>query len=212
MALDRTLTNGTYSSGDDLVVEAVNELLETIGEFPVGTIPDSANDGSIAGRAISFLERANIRTQMMGWPENMIYAKSDTATNILALNSGNLLGVQGAGSDGHRTLGLRESGGTQEIYDADAGGTVSGGTTIQVDVIQKLAWDELSEHLRENIVKAAALEFQRRLQGSATQDQMIGQERAMADGRVPRNDPLRKRSVLPNNQPMFQAQPPAREG
>jgi hypothetical protein len=212
MALNRTLPNGSYLSSDDLIIEAVNELLETIGEFPVATIPTSVNDGTVAGRALSFLERANIRTQAMGWPENMIYAKTDTATNILAINSGNILGVQGTGKDGHRTLGLRKSGGTQEIYDADAGTTVGGSDSIQVDVIQKLPWDDLSEHLRENIVKAAAMEFQRRLQGSQTQDAMIGQERQLADARVPRNDPVRKRSALPNAGPMFGNQPPAQEG
>lgn len=213
MALNRSLPNGSYTSTDDLIIEAINELLETIGEFPIAAAPTSANDGTVAGRALSFLERANIRTQAMGWPENMIYAKSATATQILALNSGNILGVQATGSDGHRTLGLRSSGGTQEIYDADAGTAVGGSDTIQVDVIQKMAWDGLSEHLRENIVKAAAMEFQRRLQGSQTQDAMIGQERQVADARIPRNDPVRKRSALPNAGPMFgSAPPPPAEG
>lgn len=211
MALDRQLQNQAHTISDDLIVEAVNELLETIGEFPVSTVPLLSNDGTVAGRALSFLERANIRTQAMGWPENMVYAYTGTGAAVLALNAGDILGVQGTGSDGHRTLGLRASGSTQEIYDADAGSTVGTTETIQVDVIQKLAWDDISEHLRENIVKAAAMEFQRRLQGSQTQDAMISQERQLADGRIPRNDPGRKRSALPNSGPIFASAPPAKE-
>ena len=49
MPLNRALPNGSYSSSDDLVLEAVNELLETIGEFPVSSAPTAANDGTVAG-------------------------------------------------------------------------------------------------------------------------------------------------------------------
>ena len=45
------------------------------------------------------------------------------------------------------------------------------------------------------------------MQGSAQADQFLGQERMLADGMTPRNEPLKKNAPLRNAQSPFQAPP-----
>tara|TARA_B100001094_G_scaffold308940_1_gene342109 strand:- start:532 stop:1185 length:654 start_codon:yes stop_codon:yes gene_type:complete len=204
--LDERLDNDNYTANDTAVKDAVNELLESIGELPVSTSPTTSSGASIYNRALRFLERANVRTQAMMWPENTALAKRDTVTNLIG-SAGLALAVRAAGEDSHRSFVVRESSGNQIIFDSDAGAAISGGTTIQVDMCTKVPFKELSYHLRENIIKSAAQEFQRRLQGSPQADQMLAQERIFADGRTSRPEAMKKNAPLRNAQSPFSSMP-----
>lgn len=204
-ALVETMDNTAYSSGNTTVRDAVNQVLEAVGEFPVSTCPTSATGSSIQSRALRVLERQNISVQGMMWPENTKYA-SDLTYDGAPLSAGLCLGIRAAGSDGHRSLVVREDSTTQKIWDADAGAFISSGN-VQADVCTKIPFSDTSPQLRQAIVTAAAQEFQRRMQGSAQADQFLGQERMLADGMTPRNEPLKKNAPLRNAQSPFQAPP-----
>ena len=107
------------------VLDAVNEIVETVGEFPMtGTAPTGSGT-SIYDRAKQFLDRENKRIQSLGWPENTIMCKgivSDATDGTIKSEDDvsptpnkqlgtNVLRVRAAGSDAHRTLVLRDSDG-----------------------------------------------------------------------------------------------------
>lgn len=206
--LDERMDNTAYTVNDAAVKDAVNEVLESIGELPVTNCPTSAVGSSIANRALRFLERANVRTQAMMWPENTALSKTATVSNHVG-TAGLALALRPAGADSHRSLVVRENGNNQIVFDSDAGSALSGSTTIQVDMCTKVAFKDLSYHLRENIIKSASQEFQRRLQGSPQADQMIGQERMFADARTSRPEAMKKNAPLKNaTSPFAQQQQP----
>jgi hypothetical protein len=214
MALDQTLNHSAYGSspGNLGVLDAVNEVLESVGEFPVASVTSSSGT-SIESRALKFLERANIRVQSMGWPDNMVYAKSDTGTNhVDGAYRNTMLGVVGSGTSGNRTFTVGRNTGTDPfIYDSDSGTNVTS-ETIQIDIIHKIPFHQCSIGLQHNIVKTAAQDFQRRLQGSGQADQMLTQERGIADSMATRNNPVRRNAVLPNVQPIFSQTPASGQG
>ena len=208
--LDVRMDNTAYTTGDTEVLDAVNEVLESIGELPVTNCPTTSAGSSIASRALKFLERANVRTQAQMWQENTSLSKTDTVTNLVG-TSGTALSVRPSGKDSHRQLVLRESGTAQVIFDSDAGANLAGSDSIQVDLCVKLPFKDLSYHLRETIIKSASQEFQRRMQGSPQADQMLGQERAFADLRTVRPEAIKKNQPLRNAQSPFQQMPQQQE-
>jgi hypothetical protein len=201
-------TTMNASAGATNVLDAVNEVLESVGELPITTVPSTSVGASIHNRALLFLERANMRVQAMGWPENTTYAYSVTA----ALLSDNALAVSGAGSDGHRTVALRRLAGAVSIWDADVGATDD--TAIQMDIIEKIDFSACGPELRANIIATASHLFQRRIQGSPQADQALTQERQIADMATQRNSPIKRNVPLGNLQSMLggqqqqQQQPP----
>lgn len=185
-------------------VDAINELVETIGEFPMAgvTKPSAqapADTTSIYYQAERFVTRESQRFQSLGWPENTTMSKQFTATDDKIALSNTTLRVRAAGPDRHRNLVIRDDGGTQRLYDADRktfrffdvddyGHTSAG--TVYLDVVDELDFDDLPPLLQDVIVAGAKMKFQRRLQGNPNVDQQLMQEYAMAEQLIDRNKPI----------------------
>tara|TARA_R110000765_G_scaffold412070_1_gene511532 strand:- start:6484 stop:7131 length:648 start_codon:yes stop_codon:yes gene_type:complete len=212
MAMTDNLFNSSdYSSATPAdYLDDINEVLESIGEFPVTTAPTTSAGTMIHERALRFLERANTRVQAQGWPCNTKMSESIANCESISESDGFVVFLQGSGADGHRTLTLRrtEAGGPR-VYDADAGtelNTAAGAVTV--DVVRKLRWDVLPDLLQANIVSSAALDMQRRLQGSPQADAFYQQEKILRDQSSERMNPMKKNSPLMNTQPLQQQQAP----
>jgi hypothetical protein len=183
-------------------LDAVNEILESVGEFPISTLSGLASSGvTIAERAMKFLERANTRIQAMGWPENTAYAVSKTSANMTAAS----LAAQAAGADSHRTIVIRDNGGAPELYDVNTGAVLSGSAII--DLVTEIDFDNCSISLQDLITKTAKQDFQRRIQGNPQADQAIAQEMMMADRKTIRHNPQKMNRMFPNTSGIFGAAP-----
>jgi hypothetical protein len=212
MAMSESLFNnlayGATGAATDDYLPWVNEVLEGIGEFPVpdSTVPTSSSGTMIHERALRFLERANMRVQAAGWPYNTEYAVKNTAAlddqDSLGTASGApILFLQGSAKDGHRHLSLkRNDSDNPTIWDSDAGGvlTPSGSEIVFMDIVRKLRWNVLPESAKSHIASTAAMDMQRRLQGSPQADAFYQQERVLKDAKEQRNSPVRKGIPVPN--------------
>tara|TARA_R100000458_G_scaffold25185_2_gene22700 strand:- start:6332 stop:7027 length:696 start_codon:yes stop_codon:yes gene_type:complete len=187
------------------LVEGINEVVETIGEFPMtGSTAPAADGTSVYSRGRSFLERETKRIISEGWPENTELAKKyDLAesTGILSLAAETLpvLRIQGAGPDRHRNLVLRTDSSDPtvlKVWDADQKSfdlRIRDGDTdrseVYLDVTLELAFPEITPLLQDVILAKAKMLFQRRLQGNPSVDQALQQEFIMANRAAGRNDP-----------------------
>ena len=189
------------------LVEAINEVVETIGEFPMsGTAPASTGT-SIYSRARQFIERETTKLLTEGWPENTEEArKFDLSTGTagelsLGAVTPKILRVRGAGPDKHRDLVLRTDGGALKVYDADQKSFVltirdgaSNRTDVYLDVTVAIDFENLSPGLKSLITARARLFFQRRLQGNPSLDTMLQQEYTLAARVLDYNDPITEQS------------------
>ena len=200
------------------LVDAINEVVETIGEFPMtGTAP-AATGTSIYSRARAFIERESTRVQSEGWPENTEMNRKFTLDSGKVDLSGealDILRVRGAGPDSHRSLVLRTDSGVLKIFDADQrtfdlrdGGGGSSRADVFVDVTIEHSFENLSPQLKDVIVAQSKLAFQRRLQGNPNTDLMLQQELAIANRSLDRNSPEIEQpfNVVPQFDPMQQKQ------
>jgi len=189
-------------------VGAINEILESIGEFPISggsdgnTIPSASSDTtSIARRAEDFLKRETRRIQSLGWPETTIRTKSYTAStsggSTVSLSSDRTLSVRGTGPDAHRSFGIVGV----NLYDANAGTTTilptdqtgAGSALVYLTISQEVSaswpanFEENSPRLKDVIVSHTKMIFQRRMLGNSWADPALQQEYIMAELSANRN-------------------------
>lgn len=201
------------------MVDAINELVETIMEFPMSgtTRPSLQNDTtSIYARAEDFVERESMRVQATGWPENTDVArKFEPAGDRITLTP-NVLRVRGAGPDAHRTLVIRSETVTagnppvvtefRRVYDANRQ-TFQIDSPIYLDAVVLLDFNTLPRTLQDVIVSSAKMRFQRRMQGSQSADQQLAMEYMQAEFIADRNRikqdavPFNPRPMVPGGQP-----------
>jgi len=200
--------------------DAVNEIVETVGEFPTTASTFSATGTSIYDRASQFLRRETKKVLSQGWPENTVTSKryvlaGGANSSKAELGSGTdelmELAIRGAGPDAHKTLVIRHDGGTNFIYDMDNqtfDHTANSRTDVFVDVVHALdteanywGFENCSPTLQDVIVAKCRLEFQRRIQGNPEHDQQLMQEYAQAEQIALRNIPVTQQSF--NVQPML---------
>ena len=193
-------------------VQAINEIVETVGEFPMsGTAkPSAAGDTtSNYARAEQFIDRYSKRVQAQGWPENTTFAKQFTSAQVTGHTGTNgfkigiadtILRVKSAGPDEHRTLVIRydadaDNAGTdvpaQRLYDANNQTFIFGtsATNVHLDIVEELAFENLTVHLQDVIIGQAKVAFQRRLQGNLNMDTVLSSEYIQAEAQAPRNEP-----------------------
>lgn len=176
--------------------EAINFVLESVGEYPVSD-PGSGSYSGIALRAVTFLGREIERTQSQGWPDNTLVSYKATSGAVPS----NTLSLRASGPDAHRTLTLRTaSGGGQEIHDMNTNTTVS--ADVYIDAVVLIDWEDMSPKLRDVVVAAASVAMQRRILGNRSGDNFLMQEYATAEVRADRNNP-RAELQLPNIQPQI---------
>jgi hypothetical protein len=204
-------------------VDAINEVVETVLEFPMtagssgeGKPSENGDTTSIYYRAEQFIDRENTRIQAWGWPENTRKSKKFTAggssKEIVFAAAGDVLKVRGSGPDGHRTLVMRKANGNTQLYDADLGSidiTSANGGDVYLDVVEKLDFSYLPTHVQDVIVARAKWTFQRRMQGNMQLDQALMQEYMQAESIAVRNKPDAEEAfnVRPSLGPAPQAPP-----
>lgn len=205
---DYTALSTESSQVHTTILEALNEVLESVTEFPVDAVPSDSSGQTIQARALRFLERANTRIQGLGWPENTYYSQEKTVTQLAAYdmsgadaNNTFLLGISGSGSDGHRQLSLvrNSSTGAVEVYESDTNTMHTGSASVMVDIVLKRRFSLLSPALQSLIIRTAAQEMQRRIKGSVQADAALGQERSLAEQGVVKNNSMKKGAILPNS-------------
>lgn len=179
-------------------VEAINELVETINEFPMsGSAKPSAADPvdstSIYARAETFINRESRRLQALGWPENTTLARPVTAeSGAKTVLVESFLSVRAAGPDQHRSLVMRKDGSNTKLFDADKQSydiTSANDGTVYLDTVEELDFEYLPNHLQDVIVARAKMTFQRRIQGNPETDQQLLQEYMQAEQLAFRNKP-----------------------
>ena len=195
-------------------VEAINEVVETIGEFPMSGItkPSALNPSdttSIYARAEEFIDRYNKRVQSQGFPENTVFGKAYTPNgsdnnNVDLLPT--VLRLQSSGPSEHRTLTIRVDNADQatpKIFDARLNSFNLGTETVFVDQVELLAFVNLTPHLQDIIISLAKVAFQRRMQGNLNMDTALMQEYAQAEAQIERNiadiasQPFNQRPMVP---------------
>lgn len=179
-------------------VDAINEVVETIFEFPMSGItkPSGQSDTtSVYYRAEQFIDRENRRIQSWGWPENTRLSKvksADSGVQTITFSADEVLKVRSSGPDGHRNLVLRKTGSSTGLYDADLGSfniTAVADGDVYLDITELLDFDYLPLHLQDVIVARAKMTFQRRMQGNPQLDVALNQEYMQAEALALRNKP-----------------------
>ena len=208
------------------IIEGINEIVETIGEFPMANTASSTPSGtgtSIYDRARQYLDRESKFVQSWGWPENTIIGKSYTASGAGAItitNPTKVLNVRAGGGSSHRNLVMRYNSSTLQLYDGNAGTfTFKANEVVYVDEVEALAaavnsggaadsawgFELATPQLQQAIVDQAKLKFQRRYQGSMEVEAGLMQEAAMSDIRTNRLAPDIQQPY--NVQPMMMPSP-----
>lgn len=195
-------------------VQAINEVVETIGEFPMSGVvkPSDLNPSdttSIYARAEEFIDRYNKRVQSQGFPENTVFGKAYTPNgsdnnNVDLLPT--VLRLQSSGPSEHRTLTIRvdqADQATPKIFDARLNSFNLGTETVFVDQVELLAFGNLTPHLQDIVIGLAKVAFQRRMQGNLNMDTALMQEYAQAEAQIERNiadissQPFNQRPMVP---------------
>lgn len=164
-------------------LEAVNEILASIGERPVNTLDPTTRLDVV--RAESTLDEINKLVQSHGWWFNTYYARELTPAAgefVLPLNTAKVrvyrrgrLGLGPASLDKHYVL-RRDTDSKLKLYDK-AGQTFLGNTeAITVDTTEILEFEDLPPTARRYIAIRAAVTFQARTVGSSLINNFIEEE------------------------------------
>lgn len=166
-------------SGHMTKLEAVNDMLWSIGESPVSTLP---SDNSDAGIASSILDRVSREVQLQGWHANtlrnlsVVKNASDqftVADNTLKVDTVNPRGNRISGSPpptAHVNVALRRSAADDVwlLWDVENNSeTWDDAGPLLVDLVQYLEFAELPPALQIYIWTKAARRFQQGAMGSA---------------------------------------------
>lgn len=102
------------------IVDAINQIVETVSEFPTTSQPSVAGDTtSIYARAETFLDRARYQILALGWPENTELSRPFNANWLGQVDVDGIMAAQSGGPDQHRNLVIRSQYGIQRVYDAN---------------------------------------------------------------------------------------------
>lgn len=201
-------------------VDAINELVETIGEFPMtgSAKPSVAGDTtSTYYRAEQFIDRYTRRVLARGWPENTVYSKSYTPVGAgfeVAL-AGSVLGITPAGATQSRPIVMRvdttPNPDVVKLFDTRLNSFNLGSSdAVVVDQVELLPFEDLPTQLQDVIIDEAKTAFQRRLQGNLNMDTVLQSEQAKSEMLAPRND--RTEGRLFNPIPLVPAPPRKGDG
>ena len=142
--------------------------------------------------------------------ENTVFGKAYTPNGSDNNNvdlATTVLRIQSSGPSEHRTLVLRvdtSDSSTPKIFDARLNSFDLGSTsTVFVDQVDLLAFEDLTPHLQDVIIGMAKVAFQRRMQGNLNMDTALMQEYAQAEAQIERNiadissQPFNQRPMVP---------------
>lgn len=190
------------------IVDAINQVTELVTEYPWGlSVAPSAiitcaavgasqtgvatpDSGSVYSRAEQFLDRARYQVLALGWPENTEMSKPFTISST-KVDLSNVFSVKASGPDAYRDIVIRWDTATTagyKAYDANARTFVFSGTTLYLDAVVSLTWQDLPIKLADLVISRAKLMFQRRLgKNDQLTDLQLTQELGVADESADRN-------------------------
>ena len=145
-------------TGSSATLDAVNEMLEILGEGPVTALDTGAT--SLAGRAEDTLDRENKRIQSLGWAQNTLQEQTYTPDGSSEIDFGSsILRIKPvketafwSGRVVIRGTKLHDLEDDVTTFDQD----------MTFDVVEQITLDEMTEYLRAYIIASAAVAFQRR--------------------------------------------------
>lgn len=174
-------------------LEAVNDILASIGEDPVNSLSSGLPEAEDAER---FLDRESRRIQMRGWQVNTLknYVLTPNASNQFVLPD-NTLKVDTVNSRSTRpgatvtpskwiNVAMRRSGDDTKwlLWDVDKNSeTWTDVTTMTVDLVQFLEFANLNPSLQIYVWTSAAHRFQKESMGSAALYQFTKEEVEQAE-------------------------------
>jgi hypothetical protein len=169
------------SPPSDAILDAVNEILASIGEPPAEAL-DTGGTSEIA-EAEDYLNRESRLIQAEGWYVNSLWEKvyEPDGDDLIALP--NVLKLTAAGTDHWRRLSNRNG----QLYDLDEK-TNEFAADVTLDVVVLLAFADLPQHLRNYIVKSASLKFQRYKKRGQIDEAILQQELSLARVRAIQED------------------------
>lgn len=155
-------------------LEAINELLESIGESPVNS---ESNTGLVeADLASARIDKTSRQVQKRGWHWNTLkdYVLDPDVSGYINLPA-STVEVDTSGSSKHLDLVQR---GTR-LYDRD-NNTFVINKSVKVDITLLLDFNDLPENARDYITMRAARKFQQRLFGSTELSEFDKDDEAQA--------------------------------
>ena len=160
-------------------LEAVNRMLNSIGQAPINTLPTSGIGD--AAKALKQLSATAREVQAVGWSWNTDYAYSltpDASDNSLILPVGAL---DADATDPTVNLVIRPhpESGAQVLYDID-NQTFEFTEPVEVDIIWGFEFNDLPAVAREYITVAAARRFQAQIVNSPVLDRFNEQDEVRA--------------------------------
>lgn len=181
-------------------LQAVNEILQSIGEDPVNSLSSGLADAAEAER---ILDQESRRIQLMGWHVNTLedYVLSKNASNQFALPDNTLKvdtvnprGGRKTSSPGHSSYinaGMRRSGDDTKwvLWDVDNNSeTWTNETTLTVDLVQLIEFANLTPALQIYVWTSAAHRFQHGSMGSAALNVFTAEDVARAEAAAVNED------------------------
>lgn len=172
-------------------LEAVNEILQAIGE-PPATALDTGGTSDVAD-AERILDQEDRRVQGSGWAANTVPDKEYTPSSGAVSLAASVLKVRPVGVSRSLRLAIRNG----ALYDLenDAANTFSG--TVHLEVVSLITFIQLPDALAHYIVKVAAQKFQRFKKRGEIDDAIASEElRAAKVAAMQEDGDLRGTNVL----------------
>lgn len=159
-------------------LEAVNLILDSIGESPVSSLSTGYDD---ADDAVRFLDRVTREVLALGWTINTEYEVIMTpdGSNEIPL-SGTVLRIDTAGKDAWINVTVRDNGGVPYLYNIKKRSFTFDVPTLTTEVVWDYDFEELTFALQNYIAYHAAVLWQVSELGSAAVDQMLQRKERQA--------------------------------
>lgn len=154
-------------------LQAINQMLEIIGEPPVESISVDIPESIYASE---ILDQASLEVQSMNWHFNRESNVKFTpdATNQIPIDNTQYIRVDNSDPSENHYVVRRG-----KLYDLYRHSNEFK-TPVFLDVVLNLSWDDLPETAKKYIITKAGSRFQKRFLGSATLDQFNSQEEQRA--------------------------------
>ncbi len=176
-------------------LEAVNKILDTIGEDPVNSLSSGLPEAEQAER---FLDDASRRIQLKGWHCNTLFnyeitpnasdqfVLPDNTLKVDTVNPRRRRGDSTPQPSRYINVGMRRSGDDTKwlLWDLDNNSeTITDITTMTTELVQFLEFANLTPALQVYIFTTAAHNFQKSIMGSAALQQFTAEDvqQAMID-------------------------------
>jgi hypothetical protein len=163
----------SYTTNAQTELQAVNEILASVGQAPVTTLDQTNPDVAIA---YNTLQQVSREIQAEGWTFNREYEypfTPDTNKNIVIPN--NILQLDLTPSYRDQDVVRRDG----KLYDRTAH-SYEFENEVKCDVVWYFDWVDLPTPIKDYIVARAASVVSTRIVGDATQFQMLQQREAYA--------------------------------